>query len=144
MSELTVVGGEVVYASGPFLGHAPPPLPISPSWSPVAHSGGYHKAGPAPAARSVVSCAHSGREELGLARRLAGARMAQEQPGHTLQPTALVHEACLRLVKRRYFVVLNFEESASALGIAVPTAKQWWAYARAWLSVELRGEGGFV
>ena len=77
-------------------------------------------------------------------RRLAGARMAQEQPGHTLQPTALVHEAWLRLVKLRYFVCLNFDESASALGIAVPTAKQWWAYARAWLSVELRGEGGFV
>jgi hypothetical protein len=23
------------------------------------------------------------------------------------------------------------------LGIAVPTAKQWWAYARAWLKVEM-------
>jgi RNA polymerase sigma factor (TIGR02999 family) len=30
-------------------------------------------------------------------RRLAGARMAQEAAGHTLQPTALVHEAWLRL-----------------------------------------------
>lgn len=30
-------------------------------------------------------------------RRLAAARMAREQPGHTLQPTALVHEAWLRL-----------------------------------------------
>src|SRR4026207_1760677 len=30
-------------------------------------------------------------------RRLAHARMAQEQPGQTLQPTALVHEAWLRL-----------------------------------------------
>src|SRR5678815_5315075 len=30
-------------------------------------------------------------------RRLASARMAREQPGHTLQPTALVHEAWLRL-----------------------------------------------
>lgn len=33
-------------------------------------------------------------EEL---RRLAAGRMAREQPGHTLQPTALVHEAWLRL-----------------------------------------------
>src|SRR3954471_21497324 len=33
-------------------------------------------------------------EEL---RKLAAARMAQEQPGQTLQPTALVHEAWLRL-----------------------------------------------
>ena len=31
-------------------------------------------------------------------RRLAAARMASEAPGHTLQPTALVHEAWLQLV----------------------------------------------
>ncbi len=31
-------------------------------------------------------------------RRLASSRMAHEAPGHTLQPTALVHEAWLRLV----------------------------------------------
>jgi len=31
-------------------------------------------------------------------RRLAGQRMAREKPGQTLQPTALVHEAYLRLV----------------------------------------------
>src|SRR5688572_33324438 len=31
-------------------------------------------------------------------RKLAAARMAQEAPGQTLQPTALVHEAWLRLV----------------------------------------------
>jgi RNA polymerase sigma factor (TIGR02999 family) len=35
-------------------------------------------------------------EEL---RRLAGARMAQEQAGQTLQATALVHEAWLRLIR---------------------------------------------
>jgi RNA polymerase sigma factor (TIGR02999 family) len=157
-------------------------------------------------------------EEL---RKLAAAKMAHEQPGHTLQPTALVHEAWLRLggsegppfqnrahffgaaaeamrrilierarrrlaakrgagagvvdldeieipspvadddrllavnealeklatldprkaelVKLRYFVGMTFDEAAAALGIAVPTAKQWWAYARAWLTVELRG-----
>jgi RNA polymerase sigma factor (TIGR02999 family) len=34
-------------------------------------------------------------EEL---RKLAAHRMANEEPGHTLQPTALVHEAWLRLV----------------------------------------------
>src|SRR5262245_15061476 len=44
------------------------------------------------------------------------------------------------LVKLRYFVGMNYEEAAAALGIAVPTAKQWWAYARAWLTVELRKE----
>src|SRR5262245_45749156 len=31
-------------------------------------------------------------------RKLAAARLADEKPGHTLQPTALVHEAYLRLV----------------------------------------------
>ncbi|HEY1787613.1 MAG TPA: ECF-type sigma factor [Verrucomicrobiae bacterium] len=154
-------------------------------------------------------------------RRLAAHKMAVESPGHTLQPTALVHEAWLRLagtdgeaqfqnrghffgaaaeamrrilverarrrlaakrgggvqpldvdqieipspagdddallrinealekfatidsrkaelVKLRYFVGMNFAEAASALGIAVPTAKQWWAYSRAWLAVEMR------
>jgi RNA polymerase sigma factor (TIGR02999 family) len=35
----------------------------------------------------------------GELRRLASMRMAQESAGHTLQPTALVHEAWLRLVK---------------------------------------------
>jgi RNA polymerase sigma factor (TIGR02999 family) len=35
-------------------------------------------------------------EEL---RKLAAARMAEESPGQTLQPTALVHEAYLRLVR---------------------------------------------
>jgi len=31
-------------------------------------------------------------------RRLAAYRLSQERPGHTLQPTALVHEVYLRLV----------------------------------------------
>ena len=31
-------------------------------------------------------------------RKLAAARMAEEKPGQTLQPTALVHEAYVRLV----------------------------------------------
>ena len=163
-------------------------------------------------------------EEL---RRIAAHKMAQEAPGQTLQPTALVHEAWLRLgadgqppwrnrahffaaaaeamrqilverarrrmalkraggasrvsldeveipieaaddemllavdealeqfaardprkaelVKLRYFVGMSFEEAASVLGIAVPTAKKWWAYSRAWLAVSLRpslGVGG--
>jgi DNA-directed RNA polymerase specialized sigma24 family protein len=41
------------------------------------------------------------------------------------------------LVKLRYFVGSSFEEAADALGIAVPTAKEWWAYARAWLRLEM-------
>ena len=45
------------------------------------------------------------------------------------------------LVKLRYFVGLSFEQAAEVLGIAVPTAKQWWGYARAWLRVEMSGTG---
>jgi len=154
-------------------------------------------------------------EEL---RTLAGARMAQEAAGNTLQPTALVHEAWLRLVsapdqqwnsrnhffmaaaramrrilierarqksrlKRggdqhrvpletlelatdadsetlllveeamaglagidpvkarlvelRFFTGLSLVEAAQVLGLSTPTAKRYWAYARAWLFQEI-------
>jgi RNA polymerase sigma factor (TIGR02999 family) len=46
------------------------------------------------------------------------------------------------LVKLRYFVGMTFDEAADALEIAVPTAKEWWAYARAWLRVEIAGASG--
>src|SRR5277367_4848289 len=36
-------------------------------------------------------------------RRLAAARMAEEKPGHTLDATALVHEAYLRLIGDQHF-----------------------------------------
>ena len=44
------------------------------------------------------------------------------------------------VVKLRYFVGMNYKEAAAALGIAVPTAKQWGSYTRAWLTVELSEE----
>ena len=151
-------------------------------------------------------------------RKLASHQMAQEAAGHTLQPTALVHEAWLRLVgtpnqdwnsrnhffmaaaqamrrilverarhkarlKRggdqqrvpleelelataadsetlllveeamerlakadpvkarlvelRFFTGLTIEEAAQVLGVSTPTAKRYWAYARAWLFQEI-------
>jgi RNA polymerase sigma factor (TIGR02999 family) len=154
-------------------------------------------------------------------RRMAAARMAHEVPGQTLQPTALVHEAWLRLagdaspkwqnrahffgaaaeamrrilidnarrkralrhgggqqrlnlddlelssqaeddqllalhealdklaardklkaelVKLRYFVGLTIPEAAEVLEISEPTAKRYWAYARAWLYREITAE----
>ena len=182
----------------------------------ITHLLGRLEQGDAKAAEDLLPLVY---DEL---RRLAASKMANEAPGHTLQPTALVHEAWLRLggseapsfqnrahyfgaaaeamrrilierarrrlaakrgggtapveldeieipspmadddrllalnealeklaaldprkaelVKLRYFVGMSFDEAATALGIAVPTAKQWWAYARAWLSVELRDE----
>jgi len=42
-SVLTVVNGRVVYADEEFSPLAPPPLPVSPSWSPVAEFGGYSR-----------------------------------------------------------------------------------------------------
>ncbi len=41
------------------------------------------------------------------------------------------------LVKLRFFVGMTVEEAAAVLGIAVPTAKKWWAYARAWFRIEM-------
>jgi RNA polymerase sigma factor (TIGR02999 family) len=154
-------------------------------------------------------------EEL---RTLAAARMANEVPHHTLDATALVHEAYLRLVgdqqfesrghffaaaaeamrrilvdhararaadKRggrrnrkplddaarwaespehlidlddalarfaseeprkaelvvmRFFGGMSTAEAAAALGVSVPTAERWWAFARTWLYAELDEE----
>src|SRR5215471_1778400 len=160
-------------------------------------------------------------EEL---RKLAAARMASEQPGQTLQPTALVHEAWLRLagpgkgqawenrghffaaaaeamrrilierarakarlrrggerervllehvtlatsdpdetvlaihsalerlealddlkariVKLMYFAGLSHEEIATALGLAVPTVRRHWTFARSWLYAQLKRDPG--
>src|SRR5688572_21096743 len=153
-------------------------------------------------------------------RKLAAAKMAQEKPGQTLQATALVHEAWLRLagadeqkawnnrghffgaaeamrrilverarqkarvrhggeldrvdlehvtivtgdtddtvlaihealeklalespqkaeiVKLRYFTGMEHAEIAQVLGIAEPTVRRHWAYARYWLYAELQG-----
>jgi RNA polymerase sigma factor (TIGR02999 family) len=153
-------------------------------------------------------------------RRLAAAHMAREQPGHTLDATALVHEAWMRLtggqhfasrshffrasaeamrrilvdhararsagkrgggwtrveladwhqvaqapeqvlalsealdrfagveprkaelVTLRFFGSLPMPEAADALGVSLPTAERWWAFARSWLYTELLGPDG--
>jgi RNA polymerase sigma factor (TIGR02999 family) len=56
-----------------------------------------------------------------------------------LEKFALLDPRKAELVKLRYFVGMTFEEAAEASGIAVPTAKEWWAYSRAWLRVEVAG-----
>lgn len=48
-------------------------------------------------------------------RRLAAAYMRRERPDHTLQPTALVHEAWLRLVEQREW---NLENRGHFFGVA--------------------------
>ena len=59
-----------------------------------------------------------------------------------LEKFALHDARKAELVKLRYFVGMSFEEAAQSLNIAVPTAKQWWAYARAWLRVEMGATEG--
>jgi RNA polymerase sigma factor (TIGR02999 family) len=46
------------------------------------------------------------------------------------------------LVKLRYFGGLTIPEAAQALGISIPTANRYWAYARAWLHEELASGDG--
>ena len=46
------------------------------------------------------------------------------------------------LVKLRYFVGMTNEEAAQVLGISEATAKRHWAYSRAWLCAEMKGEHG--
>jgi RNA polymerase sigma factor (TIGR02999 family) len=48
-------------------------------------------------------------------RRIAGASLAHERPNHTLQPTALVHEAYLRLVNQRS---LHFQDRTHFFAVA--------------------------
>ena len=55
-----------------------------------------------------------------------------------LEKFALVEPQKAVLVKLRYFAGLTVEEAAQTLGISEPTAKRWWAYARAWLMQEMR------
>jgi RNA polymerase sigma factor (TIGR02999 family) len=54
-------------------------------------------------------------------RRLAHARMAREQPGQTLQPTALVHEAWVRLVADE---APMFENQAHFFGAAAEAMRR--------------------
>ena len=51
-------------------------------------------------------------------RHLARAKMSREQPGHTLQPTALVHEAWMRLGDQR------FENRAHFFGAAAEAMRR--------------------
>src|SRR5687767_11411676 len=54
-------------------------------------------------------------------RRLAASHMRRERQGHTLQPTALVHEAYLRLVDQS---VPQFQSRAHFFGVAAQVMRQ--------------------
>jgi RNA polymerase sigma factor (TIGR02999 family) len=44
------------------------------------------------------------------------------------------------VVKLRFFAGLTMPEVAQTLGISLPTANRYWAFARTWLYTELKGE----
>ena len=52
------------------------------------------------------------------------------------------HKRKAELVKLRFFAGLTQQEAASALGISSSTADNDWAYARAWLRLEMEGADG--
>jgi predicted amidohydrolase YtcJ len=59
-SILTIVGGRIVWADGDFKTHAPEPLPVSPSWSPVKQFGGYQKGRAAVVQRAQLDAGRPG------------------------------------------------------------------------------------
>ena len=72
-------------------------------------------------------------------RRLAAKSLRSEKPGHTLQPTALIHEAYLRLVDQR---LPAFESRAHFFGVASRLMRQVLVdHARARVAAK-RGAGG--
>ena len=83
----------------------------------------------------------------GELRAMARREMAGERAGHTLQPTALVHEAYLRLagfapelarvVELRFFAGMTIPETARLLDRSETTVQRDWRLARAWLRGEL-------
>ena len=77
--------------------------------------------------------------------------LRRERKGHTLQTTALIHEALdealsrlaemdeqqARIVELRYFSGLNIEDTAEALCISPSTVNREWTSAKAWLRLEM-------
>ncbi len=55
----------------------------------------------------------------------------------TLDVFARHHPEKAELVKLRYFAGLTLAEAAEVIGISVPTAKRYWAFARMWLFTEI-------
>ena len=62
------MGGRIVYGAGPFKALDPPPVPISPDWSPVKFFGGVAAAGAGMGEVAPGTAAGSG---VGLARQPA-------------------------------------------------------------------------
>lgn len=57
-----------------------------------------------------------------------------------LEKLEKLHPTKAAVVKLRYFAGLTVPQAAKSLGISASTADNYWAYARAWLRVEMTGE----
>jgi RNA polymerase sigma factor (TIGR02999 family) len=57
-----------------------------------------------------------------------------------LEKLAKVDAQCAELIKLRFFVGLNYEAAAKALGISERSAKRHWTFGRSWLFRELSQE----
>jgi RNA polymerase sigma factor (TIGR02999 family) len=62
--------------------------------------------------------------------------------GEALERFAAVEPRKAELVILRFFGGLSMAEAAEALGVSLPTAQRWWAFARSWLYAELAEDGG--
>jgi RNA polymerase sigma factor (TIGR02999 family) len=63
---------------------------------------------------------------------------AVEALDEALSRLAIAQPQLAELVQLRYFGGLTLAQCAEALGVSARTADTWWAYARAWLAVELK------
>jgi len=88
-----------------------------------------------PASRFNRQVSHPNRQNMRAVRK-------RLQPGTTASRRAM-HPAGPRkaeLVVLRFFAGMTIPEVAKALGVSVPTAERWWAYARTWLYADLESE----
>src|SRR3989441_108268 len=78
-SVLTLVSGKPVYAAAEFKDLSPPPLPVSPEWSPVAAYGGFGAA-PVPKTRASAPTAERPRRSPGVGGRGLPHRLRGRRP----------------------------------------------------------------
>jgi hypothetical protein len=64
-SVITLLGGDIVHAEGPFREFSPPLPAASPDWSPVGRFGGYYDQPTKTAVRDPAAAAHVARAEPG-------------------------------------------------------------------------------
>lgn len=84
-----------------------------------------------------------GRERLDLELNELAATAADERLlalDEALTRFAAIEPAKAELVKLRWFAGMSLDKAAAVLRIAPATADRWWAYARAWLRLEISGE----